>query len=162
MNQGWYAILVRTGSEPIAAQLLTYRGYDVFLPQYRTRVRLSDRVKVRDSALFPGYLFCRVCTDVLGPILSTPSVISIVGFGRVPTPVDDWEIESLRTALSRQECLPWPFVREGQAVEIRSGALAGGRGLILRIKGHYKLVLSIKLLQRSVAIEVGSETVTPV
>src|ERR1035437_3207123 len=89
-NRCWYAIRVQSRFESVVSMALRGKGYEEFLPVYRTRRRWSDRFKDVDLPLFPGYLFCRF--DVTGrllPILTTPGLVSIVGAGRTPVPVPD-------------------------------------------------------------------------
>jgi transcription antitermination factor NusG len=161
MDSRWYAVHVRSGGEFATSESLQHRGYEVFLPSYRQRRRLSDRIKTMDAALFPGYLFCRVQPGVSGLILSTPGVISLVGAGRTPLPVEEEEIVSLRRTLETRAGEPWPFPREGRTVRIEEGPFRGVCGVVVRIKNECKLVVSITLLQRSVAVELDADAATP-
>jgi transcription antitermination factor NusG len=140
------------------------KGYQEFLPLYRSKRRWSDRVKELDLPLFPGYLFCRF--DVHGrllPILTTPGVIGIVGAGKTPLPIDDEEIESVRAILrSGLKAQPWPFLRVGSKVYIEAGPLAGVEGIITNTDKVYRLVVSVSLLQRSVACEIEREWARPI
>ena len=156
----WFALNTKFRYEGFAANHLRGKGYEVFLPIYKCRRRWSDRVKQLDLPLFPGYLFCRF--DVMDrlPILTTPGMIQIVGFGKTPVPVDEAEIAALQTAIgSGLEREPWPFLQIGQKVKIDCGPLRGVEGILLNIKGGHRLVLSVTLLQRSVAVEVNSSWV---
>src|SRR5215469_5369890 len=80
----WYALQVRPRTEKFTVQLLNQKGYEPFLPTYLRKRRWSDRVKVLSEPLFPGYLFCRLDARFRLPVLTTPSVISIVGAGKEP------------------------------------------------------------------------------
>lgn len=159
----WFALQVRSRFEKNVASFLGGQGYEWFLPTYRSRRRWSDRVKEVELPLFPGYLFCRFNPQERLPILKTPGMISIVGTAKVPRAVDETEIVALRTlvasGLPRQ---PWPFLQIGQRVRIEHGALAGLEGILLQQKGCDRLVLSVTLLQRSVAAEIDSSWVVPV
>jgi len=159
----WFALQVRTRYEASVASFLGGKGYEWFLPTYKERRRWSDRVKESDQALFPGYLFCRFDPQDRLPILKTPGLISIVGTARVPTPVHETEITALRTLVSsslpRQ---PWPYLEAGERVRIEHGALAGLEGIYLHSKGADRLVLSVTLLQRSIAAEIDRNWVVPV
>lgn len=159
----WFALQVRSRFEKNVASFLDGKGYEWFLPTYRSRRRWSDRVKEVELPLFPGYLFCRFNPQERLPILKTPGMISIVGTAKVPTAVDETEIVALRTlvasGLPRQ---PWPFLQIGQRVRIEHGALTGLEGILLQQKGCNRLVLSVTLLQRSVAAEIDSSWVVPV
>jgi transcription antitermination factor NusG len=158
----WYALSVKSRYERIVATFLENRGYEWFLPLYKSRRCWSDRIKELEMPLFPGYLFCRF--DILNrlPVLVIPGVQNIVGGTKLPTAIDAAEITALQTAvqagLSRE---PWPFLRVGDRVKIERGALAGVEGILLQIKGRHRLVLSVTLLQRSVAVDIDSAWVKP-
>ena len=158
----WFALQIRSRYEKIAATLLRGKGYELFLPLYKSRRCWSDRIKELELPLFPGYLFCRFDPLDRLPILVTPGVIQVVGIGRNPAPVDDAEITNIQTAvqsgLPRQ---PWPFLQVGQRVKVKRGPLQGLEGILLDFKGRQRLVLSVTLLQRSVAIEVDGAWVDP-
>jgi transcription antitermination factor NusG len=110
--------------------------------------------------LIPNYLFCRVTPDAMGSIVTTSSVIRIVGAGGTPIAVDDDEISALqRIDALRLDAQPWPFFREGQSVQILDGPLAGICGVLLRVKSANRLVVSVSLLQRSVAVELDANSV---
>jgi transcription antitermination factor NusG len=153
----WFALQVRTKHELGAAEFLRGRGYQPFLPLSRSRRVWSDRIKVVRAPLFPGYLFCRVNIQDRLPILTAPGVIRIVGYNRLPIPVDDKEINAIQAiAASGLPHEPWPFLRVGDPVQIESGPLQGLRGILLGVRGAHRLVLSISLLQRSVGVEIDS------
>ncbi len=151
----WYALQVRTKHELNVANFLRGRGYDPFLPLYESRKRWSDRVKVVQSALFPGYLFCRLNVENRLPVLTTPGVGQIVGYSKTPVPVDEAEINAIQILIaSGLPNQPWPFLRAGDRVHIERGPLRGLEGILLEVRGAHRLVLSVTLLQRSVAVEI--------
>jgi transcription antitermination factor NusG len=157
----WFALQVRMRHESGVAEHLESKGYEWFLPHYRERRRWSDRIKEVDAALFPGYLFCRFNPLNRLPILKTPGVTQIVGYNRVPVPVDEQEIEAIRTLVdSGMPNFPCAYLGVGSKVRIEAGALRGLEGLLTEVKGKRRLVLSITLLQRSVAVEIDSESVS--
>jgi transcription antitermination factor NusG len=159
----WFAVQTRTRYENFAAKQLNGRGYEVFLPFYQSKRRWSDRMQEFEAPLFPGYLFCRLNLLDRLPILTTPGVIQIVGIGRTPIPVDEEEVIALQTAVrTGAPRHPWPFLKVGQKVKVEAGPLCGLEGVLLNFKGRYRLVLSVSLLQRSVAVEVDSAWVTSV
>jgi transcription antitermination factor NusG len=160
----WYAIRIHSRLGSVAAATLRGKGYEEFLPLYRSRRRWSDRTKELELALFPGYLFCRFdVSDRLMPILTTPGVIGIVGAGKTPIPVDDEEIEAIRVVLrSGLAAQPWPFLPVGSKVYIEGGPLAGVEGIITNTRKVYRLVVSVNLLQRSVAVEIDREWARPI
>jgi transcription antitermination factor NusG len=159
----WYALQVRTRYERVVAEYLSGLDYEWFLPLCKDRKRWSDRVKQVDLPLFPGYLFCRFDVQSRLPILKTPGVVQIVGYNRQPVPVDESEIVAIQTLVSsgvpNQPC---SFIEIGDRVQIESGPLRGLEGILVESRGRHKLVLSVTLLQRSVAVEIDSMSVTPI
>jgi len=159
----WYAVNVRTRSESMVAANLRYKGYEPFVPTYRTSKRWSDRVKVVDMPLFPGYLFCRFDVRKRLPILITPGVNHIVGIGKAPEPITDIEVEAIRTVVqSGLVYEPYPYLTVGQKVRVECGALYGLTGLVTEVKNRSRLVISVNLLMRSVAVEIDRTWVEPV
>lgn len=157
----WFALHVRGRRELAVAEHLRGQGYEWFLPLYKSKKRWSDRVKEVESPLFPGYLFCRFDPQWRLPILKTPGVIQIVGNHREPAPVDEHEIAAIQTLISTAvRNQPWPFIEVGDRVRIESGPLSGLEGLLVEFRGSHRLVLSVTLLQRSVAVELDSSVVT--
>lgn len=158
----WFALRVRSNFEKTAAVCLRDRGYEEFLPQYRTLRQWSDRKKQIDVPLFPGYIFARFDSAKLSPILDVPGVVNIVSAGSRPIPVDDAELAAV-AAVVRSGCPagPWPYLREGQGVTITHGALSGLTGILLQIKNQYRLVVSVSMLMRSVAVEIDRAWVSP-
>lgn len=157
----WFALQIRMRHETNVADHLQGKGYEWFLPLYKARRRWSDRVKEVSSPLFPGYLFCRFNPHDRLPILKTPGVTQIVGYNHVPVPVDEQEIEAIRRLVaSGLPNFPCAFLQVGSKVRIEAGALRGLEGILTELKGKRRLVLSITLLQRSVAVEIDSDAVS--
>jgi transcription antitermination factor NusG len=158
----WFALQVRSQREANVADHLAGKGYELFLPLYKLRKRWSDRIKEIDTPLFPGYLFCRLNPEHRLPILKTPGVLHIVGFNHGPSPVDEHEICAVRNIVATgAPSQPWPFLEIGDQVRIESGPLCGLVGILIQFRGKRRLIVSITLLQRSVAVEVDSALVTP-
>ena len=159
---GWYALRVRSNFEWAVNAALAGKDYEAFLPTYRTRRRWSDRTKEIDAPLFRGYTFCRFDPARRLPILTTPGVVSIIGSSAGPIQVDEREIASVRGMVASGVVVgPWPFLREGQFVAVEHGPLAGVEGIIVSFKNQYRLVVSVTLLQRSVAVEIDRDWVRP-
>jgi transcription antitermination factor NusG len=151
----WFAILARNGREKNATLLLENAGYECYLPVSKFTRRWSDRVKEVEVPLFPGYLFCRMNPHNRLPVLMTPGVIQIVGVGKTPIPVEEEEIAAIqRVGKSGLPTMPWPYLGVGHVVTIENGPLCGLAGIVLKIKSGLRLVLSVSLLQRSVAVEI--------
>jgi transcription antitermination factor NusG len=147
--------MVRTGREKPATLHLENGGYECFLPVSKFIRRWSDRMKEIEVPLFPGYLFCRMDPHNRLPVLMTPGVIQIVGAGKSLIPVAEEEIAAIqRVVKNGLSTMPWPYLQVGHVARIEEGPLRGMTGIIIRIKSGMKLVLSVSLLQRSVAVEV--------
>ena len=158
----WFALRVKPRAERVVADALREKGYEELLPVHKERRRWSDRIVTRETPLFPGYVFCRFDVQFRLPILTTPGVLHVVGVGKVPQAIASHEMESIRV-LTRSDLPlePWPFLHVGQRLEMVAGPLAGANGILLSAKGQDRLVVSITLLQRSVAVEVPASCVWP-
>ena len=159
----WFALWVRSNFEHKTSNCLNHKGFEQFTPFYQSKRRWSDRVKNVKLPLFPGYVFCRFDPRRQLPILTTPGVVAIVSFGGAPTPLDDQEIEAIRIVVgSGREAQPHPFVRVGYKVRLVGGPLHGLEGLLLDMKNGRRVLVSVSLLQRSVAVEIDRENLEPV
>lgn len=159
----WYALSVKVGREKSVACLLRNKGFSEFLPLYTSCRRWSDRIQQVELPLFPGYVFCRFDFHARLPILVTPGLFHIVGMGNTPAPVDPGEISALQSVVASGLLMqPWPFLRVGQRVIIQQGPLRNMEGILTEIKGQRNLIISITLLQRSVAVCVERAGVRPV
>jgi transcription antitermination factor NusG len=154
----WFALTVRPNHERAAEQALSHRGLEAYVPLYRARKQWSDRVKNTRAPLFPGYIFCRFSYRERMEVLNSPGVRSIVGSGRDPAPVDESEISSVRALVSSgRPILPWPYLHAGERVVIRDGPLASLRGVVVRVKNTWRVVVSVEALSCSVAVELDAE-----
>jgi transcription antitermination factor NusG len=154
----WYALQVKTRFEKVVSRNLRGKGYEEFLPLYRRTSRWSDRTKEIELPLFPGYVFCRFNPLHRISILTIPGVNTIVGIGKILMPVEESELVNIRTVLeSNLYCEPWPFLQVGQKVCVERGPLAGTQGIVILVKNRYRLVISVNLLQRSVAVEIDRD-----
>jgi transcription antitermination factor NusG len=161
--QRWFALQVRTRGESSTALLLSGKGYQTFLPTYQTKKRWNGKPRVVNAPLFPGYVFCHFDVQKRLPILVTPGVIAVVGRGRLPLPVDDSEIAAIQSVLAsgfRPE--PWPYLEQGQKIRIESDVFSGLEGILINFKGKDRVVVSVSLLRRSVAVEIDRSCVRPV
>jgi transcription antitermination factor NusG len=162
-NSRWFALRTASGREKSVASQLQARGFEEFVPVYRTRRQYSDRTKELELPLFPGYLFCRFDFNHRLPVLVTPGVQMIVGFGKMPTPVPDAEIEDLRRVVACGAAQPHhPYLAMGERVRVREGSLAGVEGILVDVKNSWRIVLSVELLQRSVSVELDRAAIEPV
>jgi transcription antitermination factor NusG len=133
------------------------------MPTYKLKRKWSDRMVAIDFPLFPGYVFCRFNSSALGKAISTQGVIRIVGFGGKPAEVATEEIEALQR-LARSDVLrePWKYLPDGIVVLVETGPLAGIQGVICGDQSRRHLIISVTLLQRSVAIQLDKDTVVSV
>ena len=158
----WYALHVQTKYEKVVASSLHTRGFEEFLPVYASTRRWSDRLQKVETPLFPGYVFSRFDINHRLPVLTIPGVIKIVGLGKLPHPVDEDEINALLVVAGSGMLLePWPFLREGERVRIQDGPLRNVEGVLSEIGGRGKLVISVTLLQRSVAVTIDRSLILP-
>jgi transcription antitermination factor NusG len=159
----WYALTVKPRHEQTASQHLGAKGLERFVPTYRTSRRWSDRRKEVELCLFPGYVFCRFSYDERLRVLGTPGITSIVGFAKTPAPVPDSEIAAIEALVKSGRALePWPYLRAGDRVRIEEGCLQGLQGALIREKNPWRVVVTVELLHRSVAVEVDRQVLSPI
>ena len=163
MNDLWYALHVKPRFEKYVTSQLSGKGYDTFLPSYTSKRKWSDRVKALELPLFPGYVFCRFDVKTRLPILVIPGVITVVGVGKSPTPVEDAEISAIQQVIkSGVPAQRWPYLNCGETVRVEAGPLEGLTGIVVRMKGSDLLVVSVSLLMRSVSVEIDKDSVKPI
>lgn len=151
----WYAAHTRSRHEKRVADQLEKKDIGFFLPVYESERRWSDR-KVRvDLPLFPGYIFVQISLRERLRVLEVPGVVRLVSFGAAPVAMDESEINILRQGLTKHlKAEPHPYLKVGQRVRIKQGALAGLEGILVRKKDAYRVVISVDLIMRSVAVEI--------
>jgi transcription antitermination factor NusG len=161
-ESSWFAIQTRPRYEKKVVAELQEKGVNVFLPLFSVKRQWSDRQRVVNPPLFPSYVFVRLAPTLSNrvPILRTNGVTGFVGARGVGTPIPDGEIEALRRVIMQQVAFePYPFLKIGERVCIRGGSLDGIEGLLTAINGDQSLVVSIDLIQRSIAIRVTGYSV---
>lgn len=155
--RNWFAVRTRTNHEKVAQAVLAAKKFDSFLPLYRERRTWSDRIKEIEIPLFPGYLFCWSNVEEHRHILNTPGVMNVVGSGRRPIAIPDTEIENVKQFVASEiDSKPYPFLEVGQRIRLVRGPLAGVEGILKEFKTGYRLVVSVTLLQRSIAAELDA------
>jgi transcriptional antiterminator NusG len=158
----WYAIHTRSNCEKSSAALLEARGLEPYLPLYPVRKRWTDRVIENTIPLFPGYVFCRFDTARRTPILDTPGVVSIVGFGGKPAAIANDEIDAIQRVLgSGQPAEPASYLSEGQRIRVSRGPLKDIEGILIQ-KRSWRLVISVHMLCRSLAVDIDADCVTAI
>jgi transcription antitermination factor NusG len=153
----WYAVHTRSRHEKAVAAQLRRRGVDTYLPLVEEIHRWSDRRKRVQVPVFPGYAFIHACESAttVATLAQIESVVRIVGAHPGGTPIPDAEMEALQRLLSRNvPCVNHPFLQVGQRVRVRGGALDGVEGTLIAVKGATTLVISIELIQRSLAVRI--------
>jgi transcription antitermination factor NusG len=151
----WHALYTRHQHENVVAQALSGKGFEVFLPQYRTVHKWKDRHKEIQLPLFPNYVFIRGGLDRMLSIVTTPGVHSLVSWGARPADIPAEEIEAVRRLVeSPLQVEPHPFLKCGDLVRIKSGPLEGIEGILVRKTRGFRLVLSVEMLSKSAAVEV--------
>jgi transcription antitermination factor NusG len=158
----WWALYTRHQHEKVIAQILTTKGFEVFLPLYESIRRWKDRNKTLSLPLFPCYVFVRGGLSRRSLVVTTPGVHMILYNGERVAVIPDEEIEGIRRAVDgpfRVE--PHPFLRCGERVRVTRGSLEGVEGVLVRKKSIYRLVLSVDMLAQSVAVEIDASDVEP-
>jgi|SRR5580765_4214091 transcription antitermination factor NusG len=148
----WYAAYTRANHEKRVSEQLAVSGVERFLPLYTSMRRWKDRRIRLEMPLFPGYVFVRVALRDRLQVLQIPGVTCLVGFDGKPAALPADEIETLRASLFRA-VQPHPYLAVGRRVTLRSGPLAGLSGILVRRKTAARLVVSVDLIRRSVAVE---------
>jgi transcriptional antiterminator RfaH len=158
----WFAVQVTPGKEKQVSDNLQMKGYKCLLPIQQTRRHTSYGVKEVKAPLFAGYLFCLLdLADNRMPMLTTPHVRNLVSFGGKPTPLRETEVKIIQRVVDTGVVAQsWPYLREGNPVELVSGPLAGLRGLLVSVKEDSHLVVAIEMLQRSIAVKIHPECVS--
>jgi transcription antitermination factor NusG len=159
----WFALYTTARHEKRVAEHLGQRQIACYLPLYQAERRWSDGSRVTlDLPLFPGYLFINIRRDERGTVLTVPGAVAVVGgTGGEPAPLADATIEELRTGLKLRAVQPHPLITVGQRVRIRSGALEGLEGIVVRHKNSCRVVMTLKQIMQSYAVEVDVEDLEP-
>lgn len=161
-RQAWFAVFTSSHHEKRVSQLFTHHLIENFLPLYSEIHHWTNRRKVSvQLPLFPNYVFVRIARGQRGRVLQVPGVLSIVGCGYEPTPLADFEIESLRSGLHLRKFEPHPYLVVGERVRIKAGPLEGMEGFLLRKKNNLRVVLTVASIKQSVAVEVDAGDVEP-
>lgn len=160
----WFAVHTFPRHEKRVEQHLGQMDIEHFLPLYRSPRKWRNGLKVvLDLPLFSGYIFVRIKRNERVRVLEVPGVLAIVGGTRGEmAPLPEVEVEALRSGLHLRQAEPHPLLTVGQRVRIRSGALAGLEGIVVRKKNSFRVVLTMDLIMQSIAVEVDGEELEPV
>jgi transcription antitermination factor NusG len=154
-TRNWYALFTRHQHEKSVAFALSNKSHEVYLPLYRAHRRWQDRDKQIWLPLFPCYVFIREGMDRQLQIVTTPGLISIVGWGGRPAIVPQTQLDAVRRII--ESCVvveTHPYLQCGDRVRVKSGPLMGLEGILTRTKGVARLVVTMELLGRSAAVEI--------
>lgn len=158
----WWAVYTRHQHEKVIAEMLSTKGFEVFLPLYESTRRWKDRTKVLSLPLFPCYLFVRGGFERRLQVMTTPGIHMILHRGEEVAVIPDEEIEAIQKAVEGPRSVePHPFLRCGMRVRVIRGALEGVQGILIRKKNLLRLVLSVDMLAQSVSVEVHASDVEP-
>jgi transcription antitermination factor NusG len=158
----WYAVRVKSNREWVTAEALKGKDFEVFLPTYRQHGSGRNTARAITVPLFAGYLFCRFDVGNRLPILMVPGVVHIVGYGNIPEPVDADEIARVfAVTQSHLQVTPYPYPPVGEYVRLEAGPLRGVVGVVLAHQDENKLVVSVTLLQRAIAVDVERDWIAP-
>ncbi len=157
----WFALRVRSRCEKLASRDLAGRGYEVCSACAPHRRVWADRVRTLEMPMFPGYIFARLSAAQARDVLTAAGVVSMVGFGGRHYPVNDAEIESIRLVQASGVAVQSETLRPGTLVRVVNGSLKGLEGVLVEVKNQRRLVVSVSLLQRAVAVEINDVMVEP-
>lgn len=159
-RRAWYALYTRHQHEKAVALALINKGFEAFLPLYNVTHRWKDRTKQLSVPLFPCYVFLCTRDHAWLPVLTTPGVHMVVGYSGQPAAIPEAEIDAIRRAVECSNHVePHPFLKCGDWVRVKSGPMEGTEGILVRKKSHFRLVLSVEMLGKSVSLEVDVATV---
>ena len=161
----WYAVHIYPQNEKKVAAELERRGITTFLPLRRERHRWSDRDKMVQVPLFPSYAFVHIAPSpqLRSVVQQTHRVIRLLSANGEPIPIPDSEIESMRNLLAGSVPVsPYAFLQAGQKVRICGGCLDGLEGILVIRNGERNLVLSVNLIQRSLALSIEGYKIEPI
>jgi transcription antitermination factor NusG len=158
----WFAAYTSSHHEKRVAWQFGARQIQSFLPLYQTRHRWRNRCEMDlELPLFPNYVFVRIDARQRVRVLEVPGVLSLVGFGRSPAPLPDFEIEALRSGLGQRNIQPHPYLVIGERVRIKAGPMMGLEGVLVRKKNNFRVLLALDAIMQCVAVEVDADDLEP-
>lgn len=160
----WYALYTRSRHEKFVSDHLRQKGIETFLPLRTFRRRWTDRFKIIQEPLFKGYVFVHTPLKERFQVLNTPGVVRFVGRSAAePAEVREQDLVAIRRFLEERIPIdPFPYLKEGQRVWIRSGPFKGIEGFVVRKANYCRLVISLDLLLQSISVEIDAACIEPV
>jgi transcription antitermination factor NusG len=158
----WFAVQTRPRHEKKVSAELQEKGISAFLPLISSTRQWSDRSRVVEMPLFPQYVFVRIAQTLQTrvSVLRANGVTSFVGTRGIGVPIPDEQIDRVQTVVTRGiPAVPHPFLNVGKRIRIRGGALDGLQGILTAVHGDQTLVVSVELIQRSIAIRIAGFSV---
>jgi len=157
----WHALYTRSRHEKIVVRELSKHKIETFLPLRKIKRHWSDRVKLIEEPLFHGYIFTRIPIHKKNIVLNTYGAVSFVHFGpNLPAVIPDKDIAALRRFMQEDiQVDPFPYIKEGQRVYIRTGSFKGVEGFVVRKNNQCRLVISLDMLMQSVSVEIDSASI---
>ena len=164
-DSSWYAIQTLPRHEKKIAAELHQKSIKSFLPLVTEKHQWSDRRVSVNTPLFPGYVFVRITQDQSSrvAVLRTVGVRNFVGMRGMGDPIPDSQIDGVQAIVSKG--VPFSsstFINVGQRVRVRGGSLEGVEGIVTSVNGDKSLVISVDLIQKSLAIRITGFTIEPV
>ncbi len=158
----WYAAYTRSHHEKSVVKRLAHKGIECFVPLYRTRHAWShNRTAELQLPLFPNYVFIRIHRQFLRVTLETPGIYSVISRGRDPEPLPNEIIHQLQAGVEANNLHPCASAPMGTRVRITAGPMAGISGILVRKKSGLRVVLSVDVILKSVAVEVDGREIVP-
>jgi transcription antitermination factor NusG len=162
-SSDWWALYTRHQHEKTVAMMLSAKGFEVFLPLYESTRLWRDRSKIITLPLFPCYVFLRGGLNRRLQVVTTPGVHMVLLCGERVAVIPEAEIQAIRRAVEGPFRIePHPFLKCGERVRVTRGSLEGVEGILVRKKNLYRLVLSVDMMAKSVAMEIDATDVEPV
>jgi len=159
-DRHWFALYTASNHEKAVEEKLLLKDVETFLPLHSVVRRWKNRTNAKlRLPLFPSYVFVKISLPETALVLSVPRVFSIVGNGREPLPLPDDEVEALRSGLNTENATPWPTINVGARARIVKGPLAGLEGIVVRHDGQLRVVLTVNLISKSIAVHVSADDI---
>lgn len=157
----WYALFLRCNHERQVAAHLNGLQMEHFLPCYNSVRQWKDRRVKLEIPLFPGYLFVRLPLRERMKVLTIRQVVSLVGKKNSPSPISDEEIAWIRAGVEHGNAAPHEYLEAGQRIVITDGVMCGMEGILLTVRSHARVVISLQSIGRAFVVEVGADCVRP-
>jgi transcription antitermination factor NusG len=158
----WYAVYTVPQNEKAVVKHLGLRNVESFLPTYEAVRVWRNRQRVKTILpLFPTYLFVHITNREKVRVLRSPGVLHIVGNGRQYVPIEDAEIEFLRSGFHGKQLEPYSELVVGEKVRVKTGVMQGVEGTLVRKSNSLRFVLTLNLINQRAAVEVDADALEP-